>query len=140
VTSADARRRYVKVNYLPYEVSNRELLIALGEYGHVFNIRRDVMPNHPGIETGVRAVTMLLNQHVPNFVKVCAFQVKVFYRGQLQTCRKCGSMFHFAKDCPDVECYRCHQSGHFSRDCPEVIKCARCGKNIYIKKTMMLYK
>ncbi|KAK3715778.1 hypothetical protein QZH41_006677 [Actinostola sp. cb2023] len=54
VTNVDARRKYVKVYYLPYEVSNREVHVALGEFGHVYHIRRDMMMNHPEIETGDR--------------------------------------------------------------------------------------
>jgi len=35
VTSVDARRKYVKVYYLPYEVHNRDLVGELSEYGHI---------------------------------------------------------------------------------------------------------
>jgi len=114
VSAADARRKYVKIYYLPYEVENKDLFAELGEYGHVYHIRRDGMAGHPGIESGVRTVTMSLNHPIPSFLKVVGCHVKVYYRGQLQTCRKCGSCGHFVKDCPEVECYRCRMPGHIS--------------------------
>ena len=78
VTSVDARRKYVKVYYLPYEVHNRDLVGELSEYGHVYNVRRDTMVNYPEIETGVRTVTMALDNHIPSFLNVVGFQTKVF--------------------------------------------------------------
>ncbi|KAK3728104.1 hypothetical protein QZH41_003918 [Actinostola sp. cb2023] len=128
ITSTDARTKYVKVYYLAYEVANKELLAVLGEYGHVYNIRRDVMANHELIETGVRTVTMAISKPVPSYLKVGASQVKIYYSGQPQTCRKCGGVGHFARDCLDVQCFRCRQPGHVSRNCVEELKCNQCGE------------
>ncbi|KAK3717084.1 hypothetical protein QZH41_000444 [Actinostola sp. cb2023] len=128
VSSVDARRRYVKIYYLPYEVSNQQLQAALSEYGHVYHVRRDLCYDFKEIESGVRTVTMTVNKEVPSFLKVMGSEVKVYYRGQRQTCRKCGSASHFAKDCPNTQCFRCHGLGHVSRECTMVERCERCGE------------
>jgi len=128
VSSVDARRRYVKIYFLPYEVSNQQLQAALSEYGHVYHVRRDSIYDFKEIESGVRTVTMTVNKDVPSFLKVMGCEVKIFYRGQRQTCRKCGSEFHFAKDCPNTRCFRCHGLGHVSRECDMLERCERCGE------------
>ncbi|KAK3739170.1 hypothetical protein QZH41_007002 [Actinostola sp. cb2023] len=71
---------------------------------------------------------MTVNKEVPSFLKVMGSEVKVYYRGQRQTCRKCGSASHFAKDCPNTQCFRCHGLGHVSRECTMVERCERCGE------------
>ncbi|KAK3734084.1 hypothetical protein QZH41_000761 [Actinostola sp. cb2023] len=73
VTNVDARRKYVKVYYLPYEVSNREVHVALGEFGHVYHIRRDMMMNHPEIETGGHFYVLVINNNVRSL-----FQDKIY--------------------------------------------------------------
>jgi len=73
VTSFDARKKYVKVYYLPYEVHNRDLVGEVSKYGHVYNVRRDTMVNYPEIETGVGTVTMALDDNIPSFLKVVGF-------------------------------------------------------------------
>ncbi|KAK3750762.1 hypothetical protein QZH41_002284 [Actinostola sp. cb2023] len=128
VSSVDARRRYVKIYFLLYEVSNQQLQAALSEYGHVYHVRRDSIYDFKEIESGVRTVTMTVNKDVPSFLKVMGCEVKIFYRGQRQTCRKCGSEFHFAKDCPNTRCFRCHGLGHVSRECDMLERCERCGE------------
>ena len=105
ITGTDARRKYVKVYYLAYEIANKDLLAVLGEYGHVYHIRSDVMANHELIETGVRTVTMAISKPVPSFLKVGSCQVKIYYTGQPQTCRKCGGVGHFAREgLPRIVC------------------------------------
>ncbi|KAK3745212.1 hypothetical protein QZH41_004251 [Actinostola sp. cb2023] len=127
VSSVDARRKYVKVYYLPYEVQNSDLQAALAEHGHVYNVRRDV--GYKGIEDGVRTVTMNVNGNIPSFMKVGKYECKIWYRGQRQTCRKCYSTEHFARDCPNVQCYRCKEMGHVSRNCLQEEYCDRCGQS-----------
>ena len=131
VSSVDARRKYVKVFYLPYEVSNSDLQAVLAEYGHVYNVRRDV--GYKGIEDGVRTVTMNVNGNIPSFMKVGAYECEIWYRGQRQTCRKCYSTEHFARDCPNVQCYRCKEMGHVSRNCSQEEYCERCGKSGHVE-------
>jgi len=130
VSSVDARRRYVKVYYLPFEASNSDLQAVLAEYGHVYNVRRDV--GYQNIEDGVRTVTMTVNGNIPSFVKVGAHECKIWYRGQRQTCRKCYSTEHFARDCPSVQCFRCKEMGHVSRNCTEEEYCERCGEGGHV--------
>lgn len=116
----DSRKTYVKVMYLPYEVSNDMLKVNLEDFGHISQIRQDRLFSHTNILNGIRTVTMTLQQEIPSYINVDGYRIKVYYRGQKQTCRVCDSPAHLAANCEFTKCYHCHQSGHIASRCPQL--------------------
>ncbi|KAK3739168.1 hypothetical protein QZH41_007001 [Actinostola sp. cb2023] len=102
VTNVDARRKYVKVYYLPYEVSNREVHVALGEFGHVYHIRRDMMMNHPEIETGLLNAT---EAKIIPFITINDFQKKH------SSCYECSKCMYTAKTAA-IDRWMCFEIHH----------------------------
>lgn len=80
VSYAYSRKIFVKLFYLPFEVDNADVKMAISEFGHVFGIRQDKLQSFPNIESGLRTVTMTLKSSIPSFVRVGGYEVKVWYR------------------------------------------------------------
>ena len=54
----------VHVLYLPFEQSNDAVRLALAQYGEVKSVRMQHFPGHPGVATGTRLVSVLLERSV----------------------------------------------------------------------------
>ena len=61
VSMADQTRTWVKIYYLPFEVTNIE---ALREFDHVHSVRQDKMSLHGDIFNGIRTNTQLFKYDI----------------------------------------------------------------------------
>lgn len=126
VTMVDQTRTWVKVYYLPFEVTNNELADALREFGHVHSVRQDKMSLHEDVYNGIRTVSMTIRKSIPSYIAIDGFDVYVFYRGQAKTCRICQRTGHLQKNCPEIRCFNCRKYGHTANECGEFISCEYC--------------
>uniref|UniRef100_A0A182IYK3 Uncharacterized protein n=1 Tax=Anopheles atroparvus TaxID=41427 RepID=A0A182IYK3_ANOAO len=92
----------VRIQDLPYYVTDEELKEAMAIYGEIISIRELRYPagsKLEGILTGVRIVRMLRSVHINSFVRVCGELTGVFYQGQPKTCRYCSFPAHNGVRC-----------------------------------------
>ena len=71
-------------------------------YGVIHNIGKiEKVIQGRKIDTGDSVVCFTkIARNIPSYVFVKGWQAFVRYRDQIQTCRNCGDIDHFAKDCP----------------------------------------
>uniref|UniRef100_A0A182IX51 Uncharacterized protein n=1 Tax=Anopheles atroparvus TaxID=41427 RepID=A0A182IX51_ANOAO len=92
----------VRIQDLPYYVTDEELKEAMAIYGEIISIRKLRYPagsKLEGILTGVRIVRMLRKVHINSFVRICGELTGVFYQGQPKTCRYCSFPAHNGVRC-----------------------------------------
>lgn len=126
VTRADAPKWFVKVHYLPIEVSNDDVKGSLAPYGHIYNVRKDHYANHSDIYNGDRTVTMLVNKSIPSYLTIAGYRVKIWHPRQVWTCRKCDGIGHKVSECRETECYNCGRLGHMANGCAFEAFCKSC--------------
>ena len=115
-----ARSRLVYVRDLPAEVPESFVIDALSSYGTVYSVSAMEHPGYPGLLNGTRLVRVTLEKDIPSSLRICAFDVRVWYKGQPQACIICHSYRHRVKECPlNGLCRRCQQPGHVARECRE---------------------
>uniref|UniRef100_A0A6I8SMB7 CCHC-type domain-containing protein n=1 Tax=Xenopus tropicalis TaxID=8364 RepID=A0A6I8SMB7_XENTR len=51
-----------------------------------------------------------------------------------QTCRKCGELGHWMKNCKSTACRNCRVTGHDTKDCPKKKACNLCGLEEHVYK------
>ena len=108
----------VHVLYLPFEQSNDAVRLALAQYGEVKNVRMQHFPGHPGVATGTRLVSVLLERDPPRDLFIAGTICRLWFRGQPLICNICSERGHKAAVCPNKgACFRCKQKGHFAREC-----------------------
>ena len=78
------------------------------------------------VETGIRYVTMCIDDAIPSFIRFGRRLVRVSYQGQDQTCRRCNQPGHQAKNCHTKFCFNCEHVGHEGPDYVEPILCSIC--------------
>ena len=114
------RFRLVYVRDLPAEVPESFVQNALSSYGTVHGVFAMEYSGYPGLLNGTRLVKVTLEKDVPSSLRICDFDVRVWYRGQPQACIICRSYRHRVKECPlNGLCRRCHKPGHVARECRE---------------------
>ena len=108
----------VHVLYLPFEQSNDAVRLALAQYGEVKSVRMQHFPGHPGVATGTRLVSVLLERDPPRDLFIAGTICRLWFRGQPLICNICSERGHKAAVCPNKgACFRCKQKGHFAREC-----------------------
>lgn len=118
-------RKRIRVAFLPYAVSNDELVRVLKNYGQVLQVTDEVYANKSFcIKTGTRLVEMDMVKPVPNIITVCGFSVPVTYRGVVIQCRRCLREGHVKAECTTPFCDRCKSFGHDGNCC--TAPCLKC--------------
>ena len=75
-------------------------------------------PGHPGVATGTRLVSVLLERDPPRNLFIAGTICRLWFRGQPLICNICSERGHKATVCPNKgACFRCKQKGHFAREC-----------------------
>ena len=96
--------KVLRVRNLPIEVSTEAVMLCLGQYGQVFEVREERYPRgscYQGLLTGTRFVRMAMKRAVPSYVRISGVEARVFYAGQKPTCQICESTEHLRANCPN---------------------------------------
>ena len=124
----DAPVMDIKLLFVPNELSNQTVALALAKYGKVLRVDREMFRDWPGVESGVRVVKMTdLTAGIPRKLYVGPYPAETRYRGQVPQCGRCGQFGHRVATCVnDVKCFRLSgKDGHVQRQC---FKCFLCGQ------------
>ena len=123
----DAPVMDIKLLFVPNELSNQTVALALAKYDKVLRVDREMFRDWPGVESGVRVAKMTdLTAGIPRKLYVGPYPAETRYRGQVAQCGRCGQFGHRVATCiNDVKCFRCGKDGHVQRQC---FKCFLCGQ------------
>ena len=105
----------------PFEEGNEQIEVVFGDFGEVKRVKQQSFVSDPGIFTGTRLVSIVLNSGVtlPRSITVDGYLCRIWYRGQPLICNLCGVQGHKSVSCPNKDkCRRCGVVGHFARSCP----------------------
>jgi hypothetical protein len=94
--------RKVRIAKLPPEVSDRNIRMALRQFGEIRDIQSDTWSNnyHYLVSNGVRITTMNLVQHIPSHLIVVGHRILILYEGKPTTCFGCNEIGHLYQVCP----------------------------------------
>ena len=70
------------VSYLPFEQSNDAVRLALAQYGDVKKLRVQHFPGHPGVATGTRLASVLLERDPRRDLFIAGTICRLWFRGQ----------------------------------------------------------
>ncbi|KAG2465452.1 ZCHC3 protein, partial [Polypterus senegalus] len=98
------------------------------------------MTDEDGIKNGLYRFDVVLRKddetkevrHLPPVIQIGTVRGHVFYPGQPQVCRRCGSEGHKAVECEVIKCRNCKEEGHSTRECRKPIKCNLCGQEAHV--------
>lgn len=120
-----AKERYVyaSVQYVPPDISNDEIALALSDFTEVKSIKDQYMREYPGIKTGRRLVVLKPHGDLPPFFDVGGVRATLMFKGRIACCPYCDGTDHLGRECPNKKakkiCFHCEKPGHFRRECPE---------------------
>lgn len=90
-------RKWVTVTRLPYGTPKEAVDLAFRQFGPITRIRIDAVN---GISTGDFSLLMEVRTPIPCRVTVNGHSSYTRYRGQKQTCYRCGQEGHVVQNCP----------------------------------------
>ena len=86
------------------------LLEKISEFGTIGEHKRErkdyTLEGGFEYDTEIIAIQVWLQKDIPSFIKLGEQQANVWYLGQSQTCAKCNSKDHMARECPQATPWR----------------------------------
>ncbi|XP_064480786.1 uncharacterized protein LOC135394154 [Ornithodoros turicata] len=124
VLDASQREVTLKVFWLPHNVSNQQVQLALGGFGKVKHVEREKWRDDffEHVETTTRVVKLTLHEDVtaesiPHLMKVGGSQVLVSVPGRPRLCLRCREVGHIRQHCKTPRCTTCRRFGHPAEEC-----------------------
>ena len=124
VADCDHKISIVKIYNAPNEMQDSVIIGRLSVYGTVLLFRRDLV--NDSVFNGIRTARVEIKHDIPSTVRIVGEFIKFWYPGQPKSCRRCGDLDHFIKDCVNIRCFNCQQSGHRVEQCQEHPMCSIC--------------
>lgn len=90
-------RTWVSVQRLAYGIPLDEVHRALSPYGLIHHSKREVTHK---VYTGTISVPMAIHVAIPSKLVIKGHSCRIWYRGQIPTCFRCGTPGHQSADCP----------------------------------------
>ena len=69
---------------------------------------------------------MSIHDPIPSFPRFGRRLIRLHYRDQVPTCRRCNQPGHEAKSCTNRFCFNCEEIGHEAPHCVHDIRCSIC--------------
>ena len=94
--------RKIRIANLPPELPERNIRMALRQFGEIREIHNDTWSNkyrYP-VSNGIRITSMNLVQHIPSHLMVAGHRTLITYEGQPTTCFGCNEIGHLYQMCP----------------------------------------
>ena len=101
----------------PLSLQDGALVHEISLYGRVHGPPKRKIVSHEGfaVDTGTRYVKVSLRKAVPSGLRVGSRTVRVWHKGQIQTCWRCSVSGHLAKDCPGTAAVGARNGVHNSQ-------------------------
>ena len=110
----------------PYEMLDSAIEEWLKPYCKVFTRRRGTVQGFSLISNGNWHYRVELRLSIPCYMRFGRHLLRFYHDNQVNTCRKCGSAEHLARECNNTVCFNCDQLGHMSKECPNEMLCCIC--------------
>ncbi|CAL4097875.1 unnamed protein product, partial [Meganyctiphanes norvegica] len=95
----------IRINRVPIIWDEQSLLRIFSFYGdiktikHEWFVNRNIREEYVDVRNGTYRVKMIVKRDIPSTLVLSNYKIEIFYRGQKQTCWKCGRPQHTKNDC-----------------------------------------